>query len=258
MVSLSDYGQADVVDAFGTASGCLDNVLNINGVCFENMVGQVCPSGLQLSGAGASGAGAAFLGLRLSVSGGIVSTGVCDKRDDFDFEVVGFPFLDGGVPRSASCGVCVSLLVRFAGASGCVTDFNTRNKLLTQKLLKQGYRYHKLRRTFSKFYRRYFDLISGFRVGLGSLLRRGLSGPGFYGGLVCRLKKIVGSNNFSAQFIGVISHYGGIGYNIDVLRQTACLVVDPVAVGGFAFLFCCTPVGRASGSVVVPAWGLVC
>ena len=45
-------------------------------------------------------------------------------------------------------------------------DFNTRNKLLTQKLLKQGYRYHKLRKTFSKFYRRYYDLISKFQVGL--------------------------------------------------------------------------------------------
>ena len=74
-------------------------------------------------------------------------------------------------------------------------------KLLTQKLLKQGYRYHKLRKTFSKFYRRYYDLISKFQVGLKSLLRQGLSVPDFYGGLVYKLKKIVGSNNFSAQFI---------------------------------------------------------
>ena len=81
-------------------------------------------------------------------------------------------------------------------ASSYVTDFNTRNKLLTQKLLKQGYRYHKLRKTFSKFYRRYYDLISKFQVGLKSLLRQGLSEPDFYGDLVYKLKKIVGSNNF--------------------------------------------------------------
>ena len=43
---------------------------------------------------------------------------------------------------------------------------NTGNKLSTQKLLKQGYQYHKLRKTFSKFYRRYYDLISKFQVGL--------------------------------------------------------------------------------------------
>ena len=95
----------------------------------------------------------------------------------------------------------------FARASSYVTDFNTRNKFLTQKLLKQGYRYHKLRKTFSKFYRRYFDLISKFQVGLKSLLRQGLSEPDFYGDLVYKLKKIVGSNNFSAQFIKIISHY---------------------------------------------------
>ena len=90
--------------------------------------------------------------------------------------------------------------------SSYVADFNTRNKLLTQKLLKQGYRYHKLRKTFSKFYRRYYDLISKFHVGLKSLLRQGLSEPDFYGDLVYKLKEIVGSNNFSAQFIKIISH----------------------------------------------------
>ena len=146
----------------------------------------------------------------------------------------------------------ISLLIRFARASSYVTDFNTRNKLLTLKLLKQGYRYHKLRKTFSKFYRRYFDLISKFQVGLKSLFRQGLSEPDFYGDLVYKLKKIVGSNNFSAQFIKIISHYKKIGYNINVLQQTACLVVNPITVGNFAFLLNCTPVGRTSDSMMVP------
>ena len=76
--------------------------------------------------------------------------------------------LDGDVPRSTSYGVYISQLIRFARASIYVADFNTRNKLLTQKLLKQGYPYHKLRKTFSKFYRRYYGLISKFQVGLKS------------------------------------------------------------------------------------------
>ena len=120
--------------------------------------------------------------------------------------------LDGDVPRSTSYGVYISQLIRFARASTYVADFNTRNKLLTQKLLKQGYWYHKLRKTFSKFYIRYYDLISKFQVGLKSLLRQGLSEPDFYGDLVYKLKKIAGSNNFSAQFIKIISHYKKIGY----------------------------------------------
>ena len=126
------------------------------------------------------------------------------------------------------------------------------NKLLTQKLLKQGYRYQKLLNTFSKFYRRYFDLISKFQVGLKSLLLHGLSESKFYGDLVYRLKKIVGSNNISAQFIKIMSHYKKIGYNINVLQQTACFVVNPITVGNFAFLFNCRPVGRTSGSMKVP------
>ena len=135
---------------------------------------------------------------------------------------------------------------------------NTCNKLLTQKLLKQSYRYHKLRKTLSKFYRRYYDLISKFpQVGLKSLLRQGLLEREFYGDLVYKLKKIVGSNNFSAQFIKIISHYKMIGYNINVLQQTACLVVNPITVGNFAFLFICTPVGRPSDSMTVPTLRLI-
>ena len=62
-----------------------------------------------------------------------------------------FPFLDSDVPRSTVYGVYISQRIRFARASSHVADFNTRNKLLTKKLLKQGYWY--FRKTFSKFYR---------------------------------------------------------------------------------------------------------
>ena len=112
------------------------------------------------------------------------------SRDDFDFDIVGFPFLDGGVPRSTSCGVYVSRLVRFAGVSGRVVDFIARNWGLAAGLLQRGYGCHKLRKTFSKFYRRHYELVSGFGVGLGTLLRQGLSGPGFCGGLVYKFKKL--------------------------------------------------------------------
>ena len=77
------------------------------------------------------------------------------------------------------------------------------------------YRYHKLRQIFSKFYRRYYDLISKFQIGLKSLLRQELSEPDFYGDLVYKLKKIVGSNNFSAQLIIINIHYKKISYNIN-------------------------------------------
>ena len=74
----------------------------------------------------------------------------------------------------------------------------------------------------------------------------------FYGDLVYKLKKIFGSNNFSAQFIKKFSHYKKIGYNINVLQQTACLVVNPIGVANFASLFNCMPVGRTLDSMTVP------
>ena len=116
---------------------------------------------------------ASFLDLHLSISDGFVKTKIYDKRNDFD--IVNFPFLDGDVPRSASYVVYISQLIRFARVSSHVDDFNTRNKVLTAKLLRQGYRYHKLRKAFSKFYRRHFDIVSKFNVGLKTLLLQGLS-----------------------------------------------------------------------------------
>ena len=81
-----------------------------------------------------------------------------------------------------------------------------------------------------------------------TVISRGLSEPGFCGGLVCGLKKIIGSNNFSAQISGIISHYKKLGYNVNVLQQTECLVVNPITAGNFAFLFNCTQVCRYDGS----------
>ena len=197
-MSLSGDKQAGVIYSLTLHPDNLDDILYINNFYFDNMVSQIYLSELQLNIANTSDTEAAFLVLHLSISNDIVSNKIYDKRDKFDFEIVIFPFLDGDVPRSTSYGVYISQLIRFARASSYVTDSNNRNKLLTQKLFKQGYRYHKLRKTFSKFYQRYYDLVSKFQVGLKFLLRQGLSESDFYGDLVYKLKKIVGSNNFSA------------------------------------------------------------
>ena len=69
------------------------------------MVGQIYPTELQLNKANSSDTDAPFLDLNLSITNGIVSSKIYDKRDDFNFEIVNFPFLDGGVPRSPSYGI---------------------------------------------------------------------------------------------------------------------------------------------------------
>ena len=113
-------------------------------------------------------------------------------------------------------------------------------------------RYHKLRKAFSQFYRRHYELISKFNVGLKSLLHQGLSEPEFYGDLVYKFKKIRGMTDFYDQFIKIIMRYKRTGYNLNVMRQSACLVINPITVDGYATLFNCTPVDRASESMMAP------
>ena len=82
--------------------------------------------------------------------------------------------------------------------SSHVDVLNTRNKVLTKKLLRQGYRYHILREAFSKFYRRHFDMVSKYNVGFTS--SEGFSEPEFYGGLVYKFRKIIDNKNFILSF----------------------------------------------------------
>ena len=85
-------------------------------------------------------------------------------------------------------------------------------------------------RRFQNFYRRHFDLVSKYNVGLKTLGLQGLSKPEFYGDLVYKFRKIIGKYDFPYHFKKIIVCYKKIGYNIDVLQQTACLVVNPIKI----------------------------
>ena len=111
-----------------------------------------------------------------------------------------------------------------------VDDFNNRNLFLTAKLIKQGYRYNKIRKAFSKFYYRHSELIVKYKIGLKTLLQQGISEPIFYGDLVYKFKRIVGKPNFSDQFKKIVKRYIRVGYNLDIMRQSACLVLNPITV----------------------------
>ena len=109
----------------------------------------------------------------------------------FNFEIVNYPFLDGDVPRSPCYGVYISQLIRFARVCSDVDDINNRNLFLAAKLLKQGYRYHKIQNAFSKFYHRHSELIVKYKIGLKTLLQQDISEAIFYGDLVFKFKRIV-------------------------------------------------------------------
>ena len=116
----------------------------------------------------------------------------------------------------------------------------------------QGYRYHELRKPFSKFYRRHYEMISKYNVGLKTLLVEGLSEPEFYGDFAYKLKKLIARKDIFFQFRKIITRYRRIGYNLNVIRQSACLVLNPIIVDNYAAFFNLTPVGRASDSMIAP------
>ena len=88
--------------------------MKIDNTFFDSMVNHIYPSELQLSKANVSDTEAPFLDLHLSISDGFVKAKIYDKRDDFDFDIVNFRFLDGDFPRSTSYGVYISQLIRCA------------------------------------------------------------------------------------------------------------------------------------------------
>ena len=91
---------AELIEAFNLTSRYLDDLLNIDYTYFDGMVKQIYPSELQLNKAISS-----VSGFRLTISDGFVSSKIDDKRDDFDFDIVNVPVLDGDIPRATSCGV---------------------------------------------------------------------------------------------------------------------------------------------------------
>ena len=134
MLSLSDNNQTDIIEALNSTSRYLDDLLNIDNPYFEQMLDQIYPTELQLNKANSSETEAPFLDLNLSITHGIVSSKIYDKQDNFNFEIVNFPLLDGDVHRSPSYGVYITQLIRFARVCSNVEDFNNRNLVIKTRL----------------------------------------------------------------------------------------------------------------------------
>ena len=165
MMSLSDDTQADIIEAFNSTFRYLDNLSNINNPYFEGIVTQIYLTDLQLNKATV----ATFLDLYLLIWNGFVSSKINGKCNDFDFDIVYFPFLGGDVPQAPppppppipspppppppphSCEGYISQLIGFARVSKHLADFNACNKTLTAKLLQMGNPFHNLGKLFLSF-----------------------------------------------------------------------------------------------------------
>ena len=115
------------------------------------------------------------------------------------------------------------------------------------------YTWKTFRKPFSKFYRQHNELVPKFNVGLKSLLHQGLSEPEFNGDLVYKFKKFMGRTGFSDQFRKIIIRHKRIGYDLNGMGQSACLVITPITVDIFTALFNYTLEDRVSNSKMAPA-----
>ena len=113
-----------------------------------------------------------YLDILLSIdSNGRLTTSLYDKRDDFDFAIVNFPFLCSDIPLSPGYGVFISQLIRYARACFAYEDFSQRSKLLTIKLMLQGYNESRLKSSFRKFLGHYNDLVCDYKLSLAHMLK---------------------------------------------------------------------------------------
>ena len=159
----------NLIDMFNDASRYLDDIFTIDKLEFEKYIPNIYPADIQLNKA----------------IGSEIHTSVYDKRDDFGFPIVNFPWLSGDVPRLPSCGIYISQLIRFDRCCTSVLDFHSKNLQITSNLLTQGYGYHRLRKTCGKFFRSYSQLLSKFGdISFQEYVTKGISHPVFYGYLV--------------------------------------------------------------------------
>ena len=134
--------------------------LSINNHNFHNYVHLIYPDELDIKDTTESDKSASYLDILLNIdSNGRLTTSLYDKRDDFDFAIVNFPFLCSNIPLSPAYGVYISQLIRYARACFAYEDFSKRGRLLTNKLILQGYNESRLKSSFRKFYGRYNDLV---------------------------------------------------------------------------------------------------
>ena len=160
MSNLKKSKQFDLIDKSKDTSRYLDDIFSIHNPEFAEHIPDIYPRELQLNIANTSDKETSFLDLNIKVIGTNIHTSVYDKSDDFGFPIVNFPWLFGDVPRLPSYGIYIARLVRFARCCTCVFDFHSKNLQIISKLLTQGYRYLKLRKTFGNFFRSYLELSS--------------------------------------------------------------------------------------------------
>ena len=238
------------VDMFNDTSRYHDDIFTIDNPEFEKHIPDIYPAELQLNKANTLDKETSFLDLNIKVIGIDIHTSVYDKRDDFGFPIVNFPWLSGDVPRLPSYGIYISQLVRFARCCTSVLDFHSKNLQITSKLLTHCYRYHKLRKTFGKFFRSYSELLSKFGdISFQEYLSKGISHPVSYGDLVYKLRRVKDTPNFILSGSKIVKRLRRRQYEPVIIERTIGLVLGPSTALYEPLLKHCTLTTKAVGTI---------
>ena len=164
-------GHRRLARSFNLCYRYIDDLIVFNNKKFLDYLKEIYPSQLTVEKANKSDHLADYLDLTFIIdSGGKLSTRLYDKRDDFDFHIVNFPFLSSSIPSGPSYGVYISQLIRYARCCSHYDDFRYRHKCLIDRLLSQGYKALRLEKSFKKFYGRYQDLIEKYRRSVNAMV----------------------------------------------------------------------------------------
>ena len=145
-------------------------VLSLKNTKFAEYLEFIYPRELEIKETTETSASSSYLDCYLYIDNGKLTTRLYDKRDDFNFPIVNFPFLSSNIPSAPAYGVYVSQLIRYARTCSNYQDFMERGKVLTQKLLSQGYQKTKLVATLKKFYGRHHDLVNPYNVAVSRIV----------------------------------------------------------------------------------------
>ena len=169
--SLLRSDKKTIAKSFNFTYRYIDDVLSLNNPKFGDYLEVIYPTELEVKDTTESINSASYLDLQLEYDiQGKLNLKLYDKRDDFNFPIVNFPFLSSNIPASPAYGVYVSQLIRYARASSEYRSFLHRGKLLTNKLLTQGYCKPRLIKTIKKFYGRHHEIVDKFGVSVSKMI----------------------------------------------------------------------------------------
>ena len=166
-----------VAKKFNDTIRYIDDLLTVNNSKFEKEICNIYPPELTLKRTSESERNLSYLDISISICGGKYVTEVYDKRDDFNFDIVNFPYMCSNIPAKPTYGVYISQLIRICRICDTYSSFLLRHKLLTERLVRQGFWYNKLCITFKKFARRYNVLISKYGVSVRAHVTEGICIP---------------------------------------------------------------------------------